>query len=227
MIPRQNKFEFINFSRVMAGLPRIGDLSTDTSDDAKNSLLFYEKAFVSLLGKVPWNFATKRVRLKRSDARPVDSYRYLYEQPEDALFLWDLYNYGFENIQTVAFFSNRLTYTYFTFPLYEGFVFGDRVAEIIGGKVASDFSDLSALYVPNREFKLEDVTQQFYDTLHLDLEEIFMKARASDEEALNTRLKTNEEYKRQNKAQAGMENRKARKVPEATTIQNIRNRMFY
>lgn len=224
-IRRQNKHEFINYARAMAGLPSLDNLSTNQSEEARKALLFFDATYATLLSKAPWNFATKRARLKRASTNPVESYANLYDTPDDGLFLWDIYNYGAEALSQVNFYCGTKAYRFYAFPLYDGFQFGDRVAEIIGGKIASDFSELSVLYTPNIVIPLTHVSQQFYDTLRLDLEEAFMKDRASDEDTLNKRMRTNQAYKRENKALAGLENRKARSIPDPKIIQNIRTRM--
>lgn len=215
--------ELINLALTSAGLKEITNQDTNTQDSNRAAQKFYNYAISSLLAKAPWNFATKRRRLDLIPGEsPVDSYNYFYEIPEDALYLWDIYNRGAATIKEIYFWDVSIRYSYYSFPLDNNLVFGGGVGEVIGGRIASNYRELSVFYTRNEEPALNKVSQQFYDILLLDLEELLVKYRATDEEKLRMRLDTNEKHKRTALARAGNENRESRKIPEANIIQNLK-----
>lgn len=217
--------DVVNRARRLAGKERIDNAMEDMSDEGKDSRLVFETSFKSLLSAGPWNFATKRKRLERVSETPIDSYTFSFLLPTDGLFLWDLYNTGAGRINEISYFLGT-QYSYVAFPLNSGLKFLDNTAEIIGNRIASNYSELSVLYTVDQKFPLTTCSQPFIDTLVLNMEEAFFKIKNTDEQDLQYRIGSNEKIRKKRNAQTSKENRKAYSKQDSEIISRL-NQCFF
>lgn len=217
-----NKLEIINTGLTNAGKAPLVSLD-EGSEIAKVAEVQYQSNLEELLSMAPWNFSTKRALLVRLDETPVESYRYLYEIPSDVHFIWDIYNKSF-SVDGVNYFERGARYSQIPYPLIAGYTFLDKQAEVIGGRIASNFSSLSIFYTPKRKFDVSHSNPQFQTILKLQMEKSFLKYRGVSEERLGISLNETTGKERKNIAATARENIKALKSESPTIIQNLRLR---
>ena len=218
----RSKNQLVNYCLARARLATIENLDTDQSSWGKLARTTFEEEFYSLLSKAPWNFATKRVTLHKTNERAGTGYYNFFTIPTDALFLWDIYSANESTVNAVNFYAHNYRYYYYSLPLLTGEVFLNGEAEVIGERIATNYSELWCFYTVNKDFSLNQVSQQFYDVLKLKLETAFMKISVSDEESITLREQSNDKKEMKLISQAGRENRKAHRVREADTITRLR-----
>lgn len=213
--------EIIQIALSRAGNNYIADVETNNSDEVKKAKLFYKQKYAMLLGKFPWKFCTNRVPLVPSEDPPPKRFSYAYNLPGDVKFIWDIYT-DKKNLG-VAYQGRNGAYGFTSLEeLFHVMGAGSSWAELIDGRVETEYSPVRLFYTSSRSFDATDYDQEFSDILTREIFKELIYSKNPDTERLGltekiVSMKNDEDFQK-----ASLESRKAARLPTARIVQLLR-----
>lgn len=214
------KTDIANLALIQAGYNTITNFESSTEEVAKKVRLYYMHVYNLLLCVAPWQFATKRAKLTRISLDPDDTpFKYEYQFPSDAIYLWDIYQGEYGNVYSghdIATYADR----YHTLPLAQGASIVSGIGEVSGNRVLSNQDELSVFYTSNEDFDPSVFSPMFRDQIIKELEIMLIRAKDTGAEELGLKERLYKNEKRANLTRSARQNRKAHKVSPSLIVRN-------
>lgn len=207
---------------------RQGELSNlgEETPLARRSRRHYKRTFQRLVSSYPWPYLTKRVELVQ-DANHVttgaSAYRYRYQIPRDAAFLWDIYRTP-SNYRQYGYLWDYGSYRAYAFPYDDHSALMGDTGELVNGGVESNYSQMFCLYTPKVENPLTyntlQLTQQFVEVLIKEMA-ILYEGDNNNVELKKLNIAQHKSDIREMKTLSAIQNRKAQKITQPHVISLI------
>lgn len=200
---------------------KIENFNSDKTDLAQDCRLYFKKSYQKLISSYPWPFATHRMELQKDTSRtPVRSFSNFFLIPQDAMFIWQVYNDG-DNYTPFGSIWNYRNYEYFSFEDSSDGSFFSTVGELIGDSIASSFSQLFILYTRKKEIPIHKWSVPFAETMIAEMTMLLEESTTQDTEMLNLKIRSNTYDKKQMKTVSAIQNRKAATTERAQILNTI------
>lgn len=212
--------EMVNVALRRARKAPIRDIEDATSDQAIDARLYFKKCYQKLLSSYPWPFATVRESLQRSTETPPRGYSNLFDLPQNALYIWDIYN---DPSQYTVYGSiwNYRTYSYFSFDASNDASFFENIGEIIGRRIATHFRRLDALYTQKRDIPPQEWSIPFAEAMMSEMRLLFEEETITDPDMARVKIAQTEQERNRAAHRSALQNRKAQTPAKAQIIQFV------
>ena len=220
-----SRAEMMNLALSQAGQNTILNIDTAKSEQATKINMYWKRAYQHLLTTHPYNFSTKRARLRGLTNTRDNPYNFLYEVPADAWVIWDLYQHE-STVYSSAQRAANIARNYYVAPFVGALYFEGGTAEVINGRIASNVTNLQMFYTTNAKILARDYGPYFVEEMINAMSMLVLKDKNVDVNTLGIHSRMNNKQGMMNRKGASNENNKARYIPRSGILRAVDNGIY-